>query len=79
MSIDKIVLSVLSFSASTDCSRQMVLQLISVNSTWEKDGLESDWSFSHSRSVSQTGIWDNESDSKRWLQLDLGEKKRITG
>ncbi|GAA6070415.1 discoidin, CUB and LCCL domain-containing protein 1, partial [Tachysurus ichikawai] len=64
------------------CSRQMVLKPVSVTSSWEKDGTggtPSDWSPGLGRSVSPTGIWDNESDNKRWLQIDLGEKKRITG
>ncbi|XP_058235441.1 discoidin, CUB and LCCL domain-containing protein 1 isoform X2 [Hemibagrus wyckioides] len=67
---------------TNDCSRQMVLQPISVTSSWEKDvfdGTRSDWSPGLGRSVPPTGISDMESDSKRWLQIDLGEKKRITG
>ncbi|KAK2864303.1 hypothetical protein Q7C36_003457 [Tachysurus vachellii] len=65
-----------------DCYRQMVLKPVSVTSSWEKDGngrTLSDWSPGLGRSVSPTGIWGNESDNKRWLQIDLGEKKRITG
>ncbi|XP_060772393.1 discoidin, CUB and LCCL domain-containing protein 1 isoform X2 [Neoarius graeffei] len=67
---------------TNDCSKQMVLQPVSVSATWEKDvfdGTRSDWSPDLGDTISQTGIWDNESDGKHWLQLDLGEKKRITG
>ncbi|KAF5900289.1 discoidin, CUB and LCCL domain-containing protein 1, partial [Clarias magur] len=61
---------------TNDCARQMVLQPSSVISSWEKDGFDgtrSNWS------PGSTGTLDSESDSKLWLQLDLGEKKRITG
>ncbi|MCJ8743948.1 hypothetical protein PDJAM_G00100470 [Pangasius djambal] len=67
---------------TNDCSRQIVLQPISVSSSWEKDvfdGTQRDWSPGLGHSVSPTGNLDNGSDSKLWLQLDLGEKKRITG
>ncbi|XP_053344437.1 discoidin, CUB and LCCL domain-containing protein 1 [Clarias gariepinus] len=61
---------------TNDCTRQMVLQPVSVNSSWEKDrfdGTRSNWS------PAPTGTGDSESDGKPWLQLDLGEKRRITG
>lgn len=67
---------------TNDCPNQMLLQPVSVSSSWEKDafdGTRSDRSPGLVHSVSPTGIWDDEPDSKHWLQLDLGEKKRITG
>ncbi|TSP57597.1 Discoidin, CUB and LCCL domain-containing protein 1 [Bagarius yarrelli] len=67
--------------STSDCSRQIVLQPVSVSSSWEKDvfdGSRSDRSPSLGRFVTPTGIWE-ESKSDLWLQIDLGEKKRITG
>ncbi|KAI5090807.1 discoidin, CUB and LCCL domain-containing protein 1 isoform X1 [Silurus meridionalis] len=65
---------------TNDCSRQMVLHPVTTSKSWDDfDGIQSDWSRGLGHSVSPTGIWDNESASKHWLQLDLGEKKRITG
>ncbi|XP_062858493.1 discoidin, CUB and LCCL domain-containing protein 1 [Trichomycterus rosablanca] len=65
---------------TSDCSRQTFLQPVSVSSSWERNasgGSRDDASVSLVHSVSPTGTWATE--LKPWLQLDLGEKKRITG
>uniref|UniRef100_A0A4W4EUV3 Discoidin, CUB and LCCL domain containing 1 n=1 Tax=Electrophorus electricus TaxID=8005 RepID=A0A4W4EUV3_ELEEL len=67
---------------TTDCTRQTVLQPVSASSSWLSDGpvgSEVDWSPNTTHLVSATGIWATEAKGRQWLELDLGEKKRITG
>ncbi|XP_026857467.2 discoidin, CUB and LCCL domain-containing protein 1 isoform X2 [Electrophorus electricus] len=67
---------------TSDCTRQTVLQPVSASSSWLSDGpvgSEVDWSPNTTHLVSATGIWATEAKGRQWLELDLGEKKRITG
>ncbi|KAK1796173.1 hypothetical protein P4O66_009250 [Electrophorus voltai] len=67
---------------TSDCMRQTVLQPVSASSSWLSDGpvgSEVDWSPNTTHPVSATGIWATEAKGRQWLELDLGEKKRITG
>ncbi|XP_029487185.1 discoidin, CUB and LCCL domain-containing protein 1-like isoform X2 [Oncorhynchus nerka] len=67
-----------------DCKNQSVLQHVSVSaSSWgEAMGCQSDWAPNSSQADpgSRGCTWAaDQNDSLQWLQLDLGEKKRITG
>ncbi|XP_024275822.1 discoidin, CUB and LCCL domain-containing protein 1 isoform X1 [Oncorhynchus tshawytscha] len=67
-----------------DCKNQSVLQHVSVSaSSWgEAMGCQSDWAPNSSQADpgSRGCTWTaDQNDSLQWLQLDLGEKKRITG
>ncbi|XP_022518553.2 discoidin, CUB and LCCL domain-containing protein 1 [Astyanax mexicanus] len=65
---------------TNDCNRQTILQPLSTSLSWEKNSLEGtpvDRSPKDTKTVTPTGMWS--ADCKQWLQLDLGEKKRITG
>ncbi|XP_072542285.1 discoidin, CUB and LCCL domain-containing protein 1 [Salminus brasiliensis] len=67
---------------TSDCNRQTILQPLSISSSWEKNSLEGtpvDRTPKDTNTVSPTGMWTADSNGKQWLQLDLGEKKRITG
>lgn len=70
--------NVLSF---TDCSQQAVLQPVSTTTSLSShnissDGSEVDW-FPNS---TQPGVADDLNNNyPKWLQIDLGEKRRITG
>ncbi|KAL7888467.1 hypothetical protein AOLI_G00034410 [Acnodon oligacanthus] len=67
--------------ATNDCNRQTILQPLSASSSWEKSGFEGSQveRSSKDNTVSPTGMWSPDPNGKQWLQLDLGEKKRITG
>uniref|UniRef100_A0A8B9KMY4 Discoidin, CUB and LCCL domain containing 1 n=1 Tax=Astyanax mexicanus TaxID=7994 RepID=A0A8B9KMY4_ASTMX len=78
-SFDSLSDSFLTF-VTNDCNRQTILQPLSTSLLWEKNSLEGtpvDRSPKDTNTVTPTGMWS--ADCKQWLQLDLGEKKRITG
>ncbi|XP_031437049.1 discoidin, CUB and LCCL domain-containing protein 1 isoform X1 [Clupea harengus] len=75
-----------------DCKRQEILQHVAVNdSSWQRaagagagagDGQPADWSPNDTDPASPSVLWTPDHGghaSQPWLQLDLGEKKRITG
>ena len=82
----------LSLCPPADCKRQEILQHVAVNdSSWQRaagagagagDGQPADWSPNDTDPASPSVLWTPDHGghtSQPWLQLDLGEKKRITG
>ncbi|XP_041716557.1 discoidin, CUB and LCCL domain-containing protein 1 isoform X2 [Coregonus clupeaformis] len=72
---------------TNDCKNQSVLRPVSVSASswWQRAGEmghQSDWAPNSSQADPGSGsrCWTaDQNDSLQWLQLDLGEKKRITG
>ncbi|XP_014060616.2 discoidin, CUB and LCCL domain-containing protein 1 isoform X2 [Salmo salar] len=72
---------------TNDCKNQSVLRTVSVSASswWPRAGEmgpQSDWASNSSQADPGSGSrsWAaDQNDSLQWLQLDLGEKKRITG
>uniref|UniRef100_A0A673Y2N1 Discoidin, CUB and LCCL domain containing 1 n=1 Tax=Salmo trutta TaxID=8032 RepID=A0A673Y2N1_SALTR len=72
---------------TNDCKNQSVLRTVSVSASswWQRAGEmghQSDWAPNSSQADPGSGSrsWAaDQNDSLQWLQLDLGEKKRITG
>ncbi|KAI4887677.1 hypothetical protein NFI96_014865 [Prochilodus magdalenae] len=66
---------------TNDCNRQTILHPNSTSFSWEKNGFKGpslERSSKDPNAVSPTGTWSADPSGTRWLQLDLGEKKRIT-